>query len=124
MYLTFVKTAISYKPLVFSTFVYQASLTAKSSKKVWQIQTRPVTFAPVLYNLLIKKGRGIWPDEALATNNVKIEKVLIPATPAAWKDKSDSSFQPSINNIESSSDLQVSFFVFIRSCIDYTSSLF
>lgn len=31
-------------------------------------------FAPVLYNLLIKKGRGIWPAEALTTsymNSVK-----------------------------------------------------
>jgi len=40
------------------------------AKKIWQIRCHPVTFAPVLYNLLIKKGRGIWPGEALATNNV------------------------------------------------------
>lgn len=27
-------------------------------------------FAPVLCESLIKKGRGIWPDDALATGNV------------------------------------------------------
>jgi len=43
------------------------------AKKIWQIRCHPVTFAPVLYNLLIKKGRGIWPGEALATNNVNWE---------------------------------------------------
>jgi hypothetical protein len=40
------------------------------AKKIWQIHKQPVTFAAVLYYSLIKKGRGIWPVEALATNNV------------------------------------------------------
>jgi len=39
------------------------------AKKIWQINLQAITFVPVLYYLLIKKGRGIWPVEALATNN-------------------------------------------------------
>jgi hypothetical protein len=39
-------------------------------KKIWRINARAITFAAVLYFILIKKGRGIWPVEALATNNV------------------------------------------------------
>jgi hypothetical protein len=37
------------------------------SKKIWQIKILPPTLRPVLCDSLIKKGRGIWPDDALAT---------------------------------------------------------
>ena len=44
----------------------------------------PLTFATVLYKSLIKKGRGLWPDEALTTYpflffGIKVEKVPNPS---------------------------------------------
>jgi hypothetical protein len=47
-----------------------------------------VTFAPVLY-FLIKKGRGIWPDEALATVRPLVWKGANSSPVHAGKDKSD-----------------------------------
>jgi len=44
--------------------------TVTPAKKIWEINALAITFVAVLYYLLIKKGRGIWPVEALATNNV------------------------------------------------------
>jgi hypothetical protein len=46
------------------------------------------------FNILIKKGRGIWPDEALATLTVyaTVMKVPTPSTPSMWKDKSAFTF--------------------------------
>lgn len=48
-------------------------------------------FAPVLLTSLIKKGRGIWPDEALATTRLRV-KGANSITLHNVRDKSDSKF--------------------------------
>jgi len=78
----------------------------------WIISFSPVIFVLALKNsnrMLIKKGWGIWPDEALTTyqNCVAaiLRKVPIPAMRKAWIDKSAFKLTNSFQNIQSSPDL-------------------
>lgn len=59
----------------------------KIGRGIWKIGFPDLTFAHSSLISLIQKGRGYWPDEALATNSAPCgKKVLIPA-PDMGKDK-------------------------------------
>ena len=82
-------------------------------KNIWQFANTAHIFAPVLL-FLIKKGRGIWPDEALATTRsntlerCQFHHVKDVTDKSAFK--FDTPAIPSLN-ILSPSDFQMGFFI-------------
>jgi len=86
-----------------------------------------VTFAAVLYRLLIKKGRGIWPVDALATTSMQIETGAnsIPVVKPGKISQIYSFYIVSANNIfKSSSDLPGGFFCFYNAMKHHNGTRF